>query len=227
LQGVREQLERAFAGSGPGDGDLEFAIRRFGLPREPFDDLIEGVSWDIVGRRYEDREDLRRYCYRVASTVGLLCVRIFGCSARSDAFARELGIALQWTNILRDIGGDLERGRLYLPALAMRRHRLSPGRLRQPSAPARLRLTTLISEEAAYARRCFQRAMELAPPADRPNLLPARIMARVYGELLRRVELAGDAVLDRIVRVPRWRRLHIATGLTLAQFVRTGHWGAP
>jgi phytoene synthase len=215
LAAVVRRLDRAFSGGGgPADEELRRAIRGFALPRRPFDDLIEGVSWDLEHRRYADTEELRGYCARVASTVGLLCVRIFGCAdGRCEAYARELGIALQWTNILRDIRSDLERDRVYLPQSALSRHGLSEADLGDPAADARARLAALIREEAAYARSCY-RAAELALPADeRARMLSGRIMAGVYGDLLRRIERAGAGVLERSIRVPALRRYWIAARL--------------
>lgn len=218
LDGVARRLERSFGESG-GDGDdaeLRWSIRRFDLPRRPFEELLEGVSWDIEGRRYDDREALREYCYRVASTVGLVCVRIFGCRfGEGDGYARELGVALQWTNILRDVAHDLARGRIYLPADALGRHDLDAQALSRPDAGARRRIAALVREEAGYARGCFAEAQRLRPRSDDCDLLAAEIMAGVYRELLGRVERAGDGVLDRRLRVPTLRRGWIAARLLL------------
>lgn len=227
LARVAEGLERAFSERDPGpDGEvlaLRRAVRRFDLPRRPFADLLDGVSWDIDGRRYADTAELREYCYRVASTVGLLCVRIFGCrDGAGDDYARELGVALQWTNILRDVGQDLAQGRIYLPTSALRRHRLSQRDLAEPDAAARARLRALILEEARYARLCFAAAHRALPAEERSRVLAAEIMAGVYRRLLRRVERAGDRVLDRRIRVSAMERGWIAARL-LARH-RFGGW---
>jgi phytoene synthase len=225
LHRVAERLDRAYADGTEGDGekDLRRAIRRFDLPRRPFEDLIEGVSWDIDARRYADTLELRDYCYRVASTVGLLCVRIFGCrDGVGDAYARELGVALQWTNILRDVAQDLEQGRVYLPLRSLQRHRLTEQQLSDPDAGARRRVTALIREEARYARLCFDAARRALPRTERPKVLAAEIMAGVYGSLLRRIERAGDGVLDRRIRVPTPVRGWIASRLLLCHRLRWG-----
>jgi phytoene synthase len=208
-----ERLEEAFSGKSRDREaeELRWAIESFDLPRRPFDDLIEGVSWDIEERRYADRPALREYCYRVASTVGLLCVRIFGCrEGRCDAYARELGVAMQWTNILRDIGEDLGDGRLYLPEDAMRRNRLTEAALRQGDGESRRRLAVLIREEAAYAESCYAEADRLLPASERKRVTAGEIMAAVYRALLVRVDSAGAAVLDRRVGISALRRAWIA-----------------
>ena len=218
LRQVAERLDRAFGEVG-GDGEdleLRWSIRRFGLPRAPFEGLLEGVSWDIEGRRYEDRESLREYCYRVASTVGLLCVRIFGCRAgEGDDYARELGVALQWTNILRDVAQDLEQGRVYIPSASLARHGLTEKELGCPDEGARSCIAALVREEAQYARLCFAEAGRARPRSGHGNLLAAEIMAGVYRDLLGRVERAGDRILDRRVRVPSLWRGWIAARLML------------
>ena len=225
---VSHALDVAFGGS-PTDAEtveLSRVVRRFDLPRKPFADLLEGVSWDIDGRRYDDTASLREYCYRVASTVGLLCVRIFGCrDGAGDDYARELGVALQWTNILRDVGQDLAAGRIYLPTSSLRRHRLSGRDLVSPDAAARGRFRALVREEARYAKHCFAEARRSLPVGERSRMLAAEIMAGVYRRLLRRVERAGDRVLDRKVRVSAVERGWIAARL-LARHRITG-WAGP
>jgi phytoene synthase len=208
LQRVAEELDDAFSGVG---SELSWAIERYDLPRRPFEDLLQGVAWDIERRRYEGTGALREYCYLVASTVGLLCVRIFGCGdGRCDAYASELGVAMQWTNILRDVGEDLRNGRRYLTADALRRHRLTEEDLLAGDADSRARLAALIREEAAYARSCYAEADRLLPVEERPKVLAGEIMAAVYKALLESIERAADGVLDRRVRVSGIRRAWIA-----------------
>jgi phytoene synthase len=208
-----ERLADAYSGrSGDAEAEeLRWAVESYDLPRRPFEELLEGVSWDIAGRSYADREALREYCYRVASTVGLLCVRIFGCrEGKCDAYAREMGIAMQWTNILRDIGEDLARGRIYLPADAMRSHRLTAERLRDADDDSRRRLSDLIRQEAAYAAGCYEEAGRLLPAEDRSRVIAGEIMAAVYRALLDRIESAGADVLDRRIKISALRRVWIA-----------------
>lgn len=224
LERARARLDAAFSGRGAHDPGLAEAIARFGLPRRPFDDLIEGVSWDLEGRRYATREDLRAYAYRVASTVGLLCVRIFGCAAGAcDRYAEETGIALQWTNILRDVAPDLAQGRLYLPEASLRAHGVTESDLRAPSSAARGRIAALVREEAEYARDRLAEAAVALPAAERSRVLPGEIMAAVYRVLLAKIERLGDGVLDTRARVSSARRGFLAARLVLRdRFVRAG-----
>lgn len=215
---VRRRLDEAFRGDGsdPEARRLAAVVEAYGLPRRPFEDLLEGVTWDLEGRRYADGGELREYCRRVASTVGLLCIRIFGCEDPAcERYAEELGVALQWTNILRDIGEDLVRGRVYLPQDSLRRHALAEDDLRLRDPEVRHRLDGLIREQAAYARSRFAAAREALPPGERPRVLAGEIMAAVYRRLLAKIERCGSSVLDRKPRVSAARRGWIAARMLL------------
>jgi phytoene synthase len=183
---------------------------------EPFEDLLEGVTWDVEGRRYATAADLREYCLRVASSVGMLSIRVFGCEdPGAGAYAEELGVALQWTNILRDVREDLERGRVYLPAEALGRHGLRESDLGRRDAETRRRLDAVIREQVAFARGRFEAAGKALPRKDRRRLLAGRIMAAVYRVLLDKIDRAGAAVLDRKPRIGAPRRGLIALRLLL------------
>jgi len=213
LGAARALLEEAWSGTSadPVGRELAWAVGRFSLPRRPFEDLLEGVSWDLDGRRYADRDDLRAYCRRVASTVGLLCVRIFGCAGTSaDRYADELGVALQWTNILRDVRTDLERGRLYLPADRLAAHGLTEADLRSPGEEARRRFRNLVAEEADFARARFAAAREALPAAERPRVVSGEIMAAVYRALLEKIARRPEAVLEGPPAISTPRRAAIA-----------------
>lgn len=218
LDTVRGRLEHCYAGEGA-DGppcELGRAVHLFDLPRRAFEELLEGVSWDLEARRYRTREDLRAYCYRVASTVGLLCVRIFGCrDGGCDSYAEELGIALQWTNILRDVRPDLERGRLYLPLESLERHGVTEVDLVEPRGSARGRVDALIRDEAHFARGRFAAATAALPAAQRRTVMAGEIMASVYRLLLGRVERAGAGVLERTITVSSLRRTLLAAKVVL------------
>lgn len=219
LAALEVELNRAFQGGGAGRSPSSLAgvVARFRLPREPFDLLLEGMHWDLEGRRYATRAELREYCRRVASSVGVLCVRIFGCADPAcDRYAEELGIALQWTNILRDLGSDLERGRLYLPEESLRRHSLAPEDLVRDAAPAAAQVAALVRAEAAYARACFREAERLLPAAERHRVLAGRIMGAIYEALLAKVERAGARVLERRVALSRAGRALVALRVFLS-----------
>jgi phytoene synthase len=208
----RQELARAFDGDSPSTAQgrrLQPFIAPFGLPRQAFEDVIDGVAMDLDTTRYERFEDLFQYCRRVASAVGLICIRIFGCtSARACDYALNLGVALQLTNILRDIGGDLSKGRVYLPlddlgAFGCTVDDLAAGVV---TAPVR----QLIEFECRRARDFYQRARAALPPEDRRKLVAAEIMRAVYFETLKRIERSGYDVFTARARVPRPQQALIA-----------------
>jgi phytoene synthase len=181
---------------------LQPFVARFDLPRQAFEDVIEGVAMDLNRTRYQTFDDLYEYCRRVAAAVGLICIRIFGC--RSDgaaAYAINLGLALQLTNILRDVKDDLERGRVYLPLddLAAAGCTVSDLETRRMSPPVR----RLLEFECRRAREYYRRAVEARPPEDRRRLVSAEIMRAVYFETLKRIERGGYDVFTAPTRVPR------------------------
>ncbi len=184
-------------------------VRLFDLPRSPFDDLVDGVAMDVGSRRYETFDELRQYCYRVASTVGLICVAIFGCRGEAArAYAEHLGIALQLTNILRDVPVDLARGRVYLPLDELSRFGCSEDDLRdgQMTGPVR----ALLAHQGQRARDYYAAARRLMPPGDRRKLVAAEIMGAIYRAILTRIERRRYDVFTELVRVPRPQRAMIA-----------------
>jgi phytoene synthase len=188
---------------------LQPFVGRFALPRDAFDDVIDGVAMDLDMTRYETFEDLRQYCERVASAVGLICIRIFGCQdERAREYAINLGVALQLTNILRDIPDDLDRGRIYLPLEDLRRagcteEQLTTRRMSPPIARA-------IQFECGRAHEFYRRAVAARPEAERSRLTAAEIMRAVYFATLQNIERNGYDVFARRARVARPRQAHIA-----------------
>lgn len=208
----RTDVERCFNGGQPSTPQgraLAPLVPAFGLLREPFDDLIDGVEMDLQRDRYETFEDLVEYCRRVASAVGLVCVQIFGCrEPAARDYAINLGLALQLTNIVRDVGTDLARGRIYLPQEDLRRfgvtdRELAAGRVTEP-------VRALLAFQCERARQYFARAAQSMPHADARRLVAAEIMGAIYAEILRRVERSGYDVFSRTIRVPRPVRAWIA-----------------
>ncbi len=201
-------------------------IGRFGLSRQPFEDLLDGVEMDLSRRRYETFDDLHRYCLRVASAVGLVCVEIFGCrGARAREYAVELGVALQLTNILRDVASDLARGRLYLPLEDLARFGVSEADLYDEAArPAgrvgRVAVRALLARQAERARHYYARARAAWPRDEARRLVAAEVMRAIYFDLLARIERAGYDVFSRRIRVPRPVRAWIAVRTTLATWAR-------
>lgn len=218
----REELDRCYARAPqtPQGVALQPWIRQFNLSRQPFSDLIDGVEMDLDRSRYETFEDLREYCWRVASTVGLICIEIFGQrSDRAREYAVNLGIALQLTNILRDVGSDAEQGRIYLPQEDLRRFGCTDEDLRAGTMTAAVR--EMMAFEASRATEYYAKAAALRERLDARSLVAAEIMGRIYHETLRRIERAGYDVFSQRIRVPRARRIAISLGTwTRAMFGR-------
>ena len=211
LQGWRAELARCYTGAPetPQGIALQPWIRHFDLSRQPFADLIDGVEMDLDRSCYDTFDDLREYCWRVASTVGLVCIEIFGQrSDRAREYAVHLGIALQLTNILRDVGGDAERGRIYLPQEDLRRFGCTNEDLRAGMLTAGVR--QLLAFQRQRAVEYYAKAAELQSGLDARALVAAEIMGRIYRETLDRIERAGYDVFSQRIRVPRARRIAIA-----------------
>lgn len=214
----RAELEACFTGAPntPQGRALAAVIPRFLLSRAPFDALIEGVEMDLVPRRYETFADLYGYCIRVASAVGLMCLEIFGYQdPRSREYATDLGVALQLTNILRDVAGDLARGRVYIPQEDLRSHQCTEDDLRHEAAQAGGGLRSpavreLLRQQATRARDYYRRAAAALPRADARRLVAAEIMGAIYFGILRRIEQRDYDVFSEVVRIPRPRRALIA-----------------
>ena len=191
-------------------------VREFELPRERFEDLIDGVEMDLACSHYPTFAALVEYCRRVASAVGLICLEIFGYRDQgARAYAESLGIALQLTNIIRDVADDLRRGRVYLPAEDLERFGVTQDDLRAGEVTPKV--AELLRVECARARYYYVRAASQLPRADARSLVAAEIMAAIYFEILRRIERSGYDVFSRRIRVPRPHRAMLA----LSTWVRT------
>ena len=226
----REELARCFDGGAPQTPQgraLQPLIAAFSLPRPAFEALIEGVEMDLHTTRYATFADLYEYCIRVASAVGLICVEIFGCEdPASRHYAIDLGVALQLTNILRDVPGDLARGRVYLPTEDLVRFGCRDDDLGAEAAHAghgvqSLAVKELLAFQAQRARDYYRRADAAMPRTDARRLAAARIMGAIYRGILDRIEAADYDVFSRVIRVPRPRRALLAA-TTWAKTVISG-----
>lgn len=184
-------------------------IHRYRLPFRLFDELITGVEMDLVTVRYADPAALERYCYHVASVVGLLSIEIFG--YRDPAcrqYADSLGKALQLTNILRDVGNDAQRGRIYLPQSDLERFGVRERDVLEGRETAGFRaLAEVIAERA---RGFYAQARSQLPAVDRATMMSAELMGCVYWELLRDLERMRFPVLNPVPhRLTRARKLWI------------------
>ena len=181
-------------------------IAKYSLPVAHFHEIIAGVEMDLHGTRYITWEDLRVYCYRVASVVGLVSIEIFGCrDPRSREYAENLGLALQLTNILRDVRQDRDRNRrIYLPDEDLARFDLNACDIAAHMRDERVR--GVMEFEAARAREFFAKAREALTPTDRRALLAAEIMAAIYERLLDKMQRDGFQVFDRRYALSKWEK---------------------
>jgi phytoene synthase len=186
----REDVRWACAGKSPKfrvNQELQSIIRQHDLRFELFDELIHGVEMDLDISRYVTYAELNLYCYRVASVVGLLSIEIFGyTNAGCRTYANHLGKALQLTNILRDVRGDAERGRIYLPLDELRRYNVSEREILAGEYSQRFR--QLATGVAEHARGFYQAARESLPREDCRSMAAAELMGSVYWRLLQKLE---------------------------------------
>ncbi len=206
------------------------ATRRFEIPLTLLDELVAGVTLDLdhaadgAPETYATFDDLYRYCYLVASVVGLVCICIFGYSdLRAEKLAEETGIAFQLTNILRDVAEDAARNRVYLPLKDLEHHGVSLDALlhRPPVASPTPAERELLASIAQLAEQYYSRARLLLPlidPVSRPALW---VLVSIYHALLKRIELANYDVFTRRASVPLWRKLAIlSAGLAWTAWAR-------
>jgi phytoene synthase len=195
----------------PGEPPLAAQVRdliaRYTLPPEHLLELIHGCEMDVRGTFYETWSELQLYCHRVASVVGLVSIEIFGCrEPGSKTYAEQLGLALQLTNIIRDVGHDYTgHGRIYLPRADMDQLGYDVGGLALGREDAAFR--TLMEFEAGRAQELYAAAVAARPPADRRALVAAEIMRTVYQRLLRKIERGGFRVLSHRYRLSRREKL--------------------
>jgi 15-cis-phytoene synthase len=206
-----EEVHRCYAGQPqtPLGQELAATLHRFPIPRGCFEDIVAGCRMDLTLKSYATFADLRAYCERVASAVGLASIEIFEYDdPRTRGYAVELGVALQLTNILRDVSADAARGRLYLPLEDLRRFGVGEADLLSALAgrgPAPARFVPLLDFQAERARQQYERAAALLPAGDRRRMAPAQIMAAIYRALLDEVVRRGYPFGTR-VRLPRLRK---------------------
>ncbi|HEY6301038.1 MAG TPA: presqualene diphosphate synthase HpnD [Candidatus Binatus sp.] len=198
LKRWREELERVYSGAPTRalSRALADSARRFKIPRELFEEIINGVEMDLSRKRYQTWDELRPYCYRVASALGLICIEIFGYrNPAAKLYAENLGLALQLTNILRDVREDAERGRIYLPLEDLARFNVSEqeilGGVYSPN------FVNLMDFEARRARELYALAQSELALEDRATLLTAEAMRLIYAALLERIIKSNYRVLDR------------------------------
>jgi len=211
LKGWREELDRCYAGrpTHPITRALRDCLNRYPIPKGYFEELIAGVEMDLTITRYRTFADLRRYCYRVASVVGLICIEIFGYRHEATKeYAINLGLALQLTNILRDLKTDGRRGRIYLPQEDLERFGYSEDDLLQGRyTPG---FFALMRFEADRAREYFRLAAESLPSEDRKSMASAEVMGRIYRETLETIARKEFRVFEDRIALSRARKIRLA-----------------
>jgi phytoene synthase len=215
----RQEVADVFEGRTPKTSQgqaLQPFVVPFNLPRVQFDALIDGVAMDATPRRYQSFEDLEPYCHRVASAVGLMCAEIFGYRERGVLnYARDLGVALQLTNILRDVAVDYRRDRFYLPLDDLGKFGCSEDDVKREVDEAgqgvqNPKVRALLEHQASRARIFFSRAVRVLPKDDARRFVAAEIMRVIYFDLLRKIEGANLDVFSTVIRVPRPRQAVLA-----------------
>ncbi|MBI3597031.1 MAG: presqualene diphosphate synthase HpnD [Nitrospirae bacterium] len=221
LEFWREELNRCYDGRGahPIILPLQQTIEDFRLTRTNFEELLQGVEMDLTITRYASFVHLSQYCYRVAGTVGLICVEIFGCPNERD-YAVALGIAFQITNILRDVKDDAQRGRIYLPQDDLRRFGYTEAELLNSTYNESF--VELMGFEAERAVDYFRRAADLLKPEHRRQLIASEIMAAVYSALLQRIKTVRYNVFEHRVRLSKPRKLALAVKTALMNRIGVG-----
>jgi len=205
-----KEFELALAGTSrfPLVNKLSLIINRFNIPLHHFNELMKGMEMDLVKTRYETFEDLKLYCYRVASTVGLICTEIFGYKhEEAKEYAENLGIALQLTNILRDVATDAKKGRIYIPQRDMDHFGYSEEELF--AGKYNVKFQRLMAFQAERARSYFTEAIKHLSADDRPLFLAALIMQDIYFRLLQDIEKADYNVFAHRIKVSTVKKLLI------------------
>jgi phytoene synthase len=196
----------------PGGADpileaLAWARREFPLPSHALGDLLDGIEADVRWTGFAEWDDLERYCRQVAGSVGRLSVAIFGSPdpERASRLGDDLGVAMQLTNIVRDLGEDLAMGRSYLPASDLRRFGIDGDPRARPTAVAELVLV-----ECDRAEGWFERGLRLLPMLDPRSAACVSAMAGIYRRVLRRLRAAPGAAIVRRVSLPTWEKAWVA-----------------
>jgi phytoene synthase len=210
------ELQRALRGASryPMLNRLVSVIQKFNIPVHHFHDLLEGMEMDLTKYRYGSFDELYEYCYRAASTVGLICAEVFGYHhERTKEYAINLGIALQMTNILRDIKSDAKRGRIYLPQEDLREFNYTEEDLMNSVYDDRFR--ALMKHECERAHEFFRKAKRSLAEEDKPLFYAARAMGNIYYLLLLRIERADYDVFSKRIRLTSPTKFLVAMLLRL------------
>lgn len=207
------EIDRVFNGAPqhPIGITLAKAVRKFELQRVWFDEILQGMAMDLRYHGYETFADLKLYCHCVASTVGMLAATIFGYkNANTLEYAKQLGIAFQLVNIIRDVGEDARRGRIYIPEEYLAEFAIQPAEILNLNITDNIKFRSLMAKMAKLARQYYNNAMQSLPPEDRATQLSGLIMAKIYFQILTEIENSNFAVLNQKITITPLRKLWIA-----------------
>jgi phytoene synthase len=214
LKKWRLELEKGLKGNSSISliNNLSRIINQFSIPTKPFFDLIKGMEMDLQQTRYSTFNDLMDYCYRVASTVGLMSIEIFGYKNNSTReYAINLGYALQLTNIIRDVKKDASIGRIYLPLEDLEKFNYSEEELF--SNVYNENFVSLMRYETERAKKYFEKANRALDISDRRSLFSARAMQHIYFNLLKKIEAKNFDVFSENIKVNKTEKVLIAVGV--------------
>ena len=214
LRKWRIELEKSFSGHSEYLilNKLSSTIQKFNIPLEPFFELLKGMEMDLQKNRYLTFDDLQLYCYRVASTVGLMCVEIFGYKhASTRDFAINLGIALQLTNILRDIKKDAENGRIYLPQEDLKKFNYNENDILNQTYNSNF--TEMMKYESDRAKEYFDKATASLNIEDKAEMFAARAMQHIYYKVLGKIVDVDYDVYNNNIKVSTFQKVGISVGV--------------
>ncbi len=205
---TRQMLEvgQNGGGGGPVFTALKDATSSFDIPVRYLEEVVEGVEMDLTKAQYDDFDELRTYCYKVASAVGLICVEVFGYEdPKAREYAVDLGIAMQLTNIVRDVKEDATRGRIYIPLDEMKSFGYSPDELNAETVNGAF--TDLMAFQVDRARRYFERGRRLIPLLSPRSRACPTVLIAFYSAILDRIEASGYDVFQKRVGLRRGEKL--------------------
>ena len=214
LRKWKNELDKALKGSSDFAlmNKLAGFIKQFNIPIDPFFELIKGMEMDLQRNRYLSIDELLQYCYRVASTVGLMCIEIFGYNnSKTKDYAINLGLAMQLTNILRDIKKDADLGRIYLPQEDFKKFNYSENELLNNTYNSNF--ISLMEFQANRAQYFFNKANSSLDIADKAAMFPARAMQHIYHRLLKKLEREQFDIFNKNIAVSKYEKVSIALGV--------------
>jgi 15-cis-phytoene synthase len=207
------EIDQVFNGTPqhPISKKLASTVHKFGLQRVWFDEILQGMAMDLRYHGYDTWEDLKVYCHCVASTVGMLAATVFGYkNPNTLEYAKQLGIAFQLINIIRDVGEDARRGRIYIPETYLIEFGILPEELLGLKIQDNKKFSAMLSKMAKLAREYHSKAIDALPLEDRATQLSGLIMAHIYFNILKEIENINFDVLNQKITLTPLRKLWIA-----------------